>query len=213
MISDAWPLFGLRVTTPRLELRLPRLEDFDGLFEAVARGMHEPDYLPFNVPWSTQPEPARSRGSLQFHWRTWAEWSAAKWTLALVVFHDGVPVGQQDLVGRDFAVTRQVSSGSWLETRLQGRGLGAEMRAAVLHLAFEGLGAEWAVSAAFTDNPKSLGVSRKLGYAEDGVDVVASGDRARLQQRVRIDRAAWEAHRTVPVEVHGLDACRDMFGV
>ncbi len=38
------------------------------------------------------------------------------------------------------------------------------MRAAVLHLAFAGLEAEYADSDAFTDNAASLGVSRKLGY-------------------------------------------------
>ena len=41
------------------------------------------------------------------------------------------------------------------------------MRAAVLHLAFDGLGARRAVSDAFEDNPGWLGVSRKLGYRDD----------------------------------------------
>jgi RimJ/RimL family protein N-acetyltransferase len=36
--------------------------------------------------------------------------------------------------------------------------------------AFEGLGAQWAVSAAFEDNAASLGVSRKLGYRDDGTE-------------------------------------------
>lgn len=214
MITDHWPLFGLRVTTPRLELRIPRLEDFDALFAAIARGIHDPDFMPFNLPWSTAPEPERSRSALQHHWRQWAEWTAEDWTLDLVVFHEGVPVGAQDLSGRGFVTRREVSSGSWIERARQGLGLGAEMRAAVLHLAFEGLGAQWAVSSAFTDNPASLGVSRKLGYADDGLEVHAGADgRARMLRRVRIDRETWAAHRTVPVKVHGLDACLDMFGL
>ncbi|MCF2527445.1 GNAT family N-acetyltransferase [Yinghuangia soli] len=214
MITDHWPLFGLRVTTPRLELRLPRMEDFDGLFAAVARGVHDPDYMPFNFPWTALPEPERSRKALQHHWHQWASWTPEDWTLDLVVFHEGVPAGAQDLSGADFPVTRQVSSGSWLESRRHGHGLGAEMRAAVLHLAFEGLGAQWAVSSAFTDNPASLGVSRKLGYVPDGIDVYAAPDgRQRLFQRVRLDREAWLAHRTVPVELHGLGACLEMFGL
>lgn len=32
-----WPLFGLRVTTPRLELRLPSLDDLDALADAESR--------------------------------------------------------------------------------------------------------------------------------------------------------------------------------
>jgi hypothetical protein len=38
------------------------------------------------------------------------------------------------------------------------------MRAAILWLAFAGLGAEYAVSGAYLDNPASLGVSRRLGW-------------------------------------------------
>ncbi|NUU23727.1 MAG: GNAT family N-acetyltransferase [Streptomycetaceae bacterium] len=214
MITDHWPLFGLRLTTPRLELRLPRLEDFDGLFAAVARGVHDPDYVPFSFPWSTVSEPERSRSALQHHWRQWASWSAEDWTLDLIVLRDGVPVGAQDLSGRQFPVRREVSSGSWLERARQGQGLGTEMRAAVLHLAFAGLGAQWAVSSAFTDNPASLAVSRKFGYVEDGSEVFAGHDgRARTLRRVRIDRDAWERHRTVPVEIHGLAPCLDLFGL
>jgi hypothetical protein len=52
------------------------------------------------------------------------------------------------------------------------------MRAAVLHLAFAGLGAAEAVSGAFDDNAPSLGVSEKLGYESDGIErLAASGAR------------------------------------
>lgn len=65
---------------------------------------------------------------------------------------------------------REVHTGSWLGRRYQGQGIGTQMRAAVLHLALDGLGAQRAVSAAFEDNPASLGVSRKLGYRDDGIE-------------------------------------------
>ncbi len=42
------------------------------------------------------------------------------------------------------------------------------MRAAVLQLAFEGLDAVLARSGAFVDNPASSGVSKALGYQENG---------------------------------------------
>src|SRR5256885_9501597 len=60
--------------------------------------------------------------------------------------HKGRPIGVQEVAGRDFAGTRRVSTGSWLGAPHQGHGLGTEMRAAVLELAFRGLGAEVAVS-------------------------------------------------------------------
>jgi RimJ/RimL family protein N-acetyltransferase len=57
---------------------------------------------------------------------------------------------------------------AWLGQSYQRRGVGTGMRAAVLQLAFAGLGAEYAISSAFIDNAASLAVSRKLGYADDG---------------------------------------------
>jgi RimJ/RimL family protein N-acetyltransferase len=65
----------------------------------------------------------------------------------------------QGLGGRDFAVLREVHTGSWLGRRYQGHGIGTQMRAAVLHLAFEGLGAQHAAFGAFEHNAASLGVS------------------------------------------------------
>jgi hypothetical protein len=69
-------------------------------------------------------------------------------------------------------------------------------------------------SAAMTDNPRSLGVSRRLGYRDDGVTTASVQGRPRTLQRLRVDRADWQAHRTVPVTVHGLtDGCRELFGL
>lgn len=116
-------------------------------------------------------------------------------------------------MGRRFGVRRQAETGSWLGLPYQGQGFGTEMRAAALHLAFAGLGARYAVSAAMTDNPRSLGVSRRLGYLDDGLETdVVRGAPVTLR-RLRLDRARWEAHRNVDVTVEGLDACRAEFGV
>lgn len=133
--------------------------------------------------------------------------------MSLAVLHEGRVVGRQDLTAKDFAVTGEVSTGSWLGLAHQGRGIGTEMRAAALQLAFAGLGAGAAVSSAMTDNPRSLGVSRRLGYLPDGLTVAAlRGDRVTLQ-RLRLERARWEEHRSVKVTVEGLDDdCRAMFG-
>lgn len=81
-------------------------------------------------------------------------------------------VGIQDVGARGFAVTRQVGTGSWLGWDHQGKGIGTEMRAAVLHLAFEGLGAVVAVSEALEGNTASERVSERLGYRSSGIDLV-----------------------------------------
>ncbi|MEU1369544.1 GNAT family N-acetyltransferase [Streptomyces sp. NPDC005803] len=207
-----WPLYGLRIRTPRLELRLPDLELLDALASVAADGVHAPDAMPFTVPWTDCPPDGRGRAVFQHVLSTVADWSSRNWSLSLVVLYGGRVVGRQDLMAKDFAVTGEVSTGSWLGLAHQGRGIGTEMRAAALHLAFAGLGAGTAVSSAMTDNSRSLGVSRRLGYLPDGLTVAPlRGGRVTLQ-RLRLERARWEEHRSVDVTVEGLDGCRAMFG-
>ncbi|MGK5559000.1 GNAT family N-acetyltransferase [Actinomadura kijaniata] len=213
MLVDHFPPLGLRLTTPRLELRLPAPEELAALAELAASGVHDPSVMPFLVPWTDGPPAEVARSVVQYHWRQLAAWTPRDWTLDLTVFHGGEVVGQQGITGRDLAVTRQVSTGSWLGLRHQGKGLGTEMRAAVLHLAFAGLGAEEAVSGAFADNHASHAVSRKLGYEPDGVERRAVRGSLVVERRLRLTREAWERHRSVPVTVEGLDACLPMFGV
>ncbi|WKN14872.1 GNAT family N-acetyltransferase [Streptomyces sp. JUS-F4] len=208
-----WPLYGLRLRTPRLELRLPCLDLLDELASVAADGVHDPDRMPFSVAWTDGSPEAVGRAVFQHLLGTVAGWSVDDWTLSLAVLHEGKVVGRQDLMARGFGVRRQAETGSWLGLPYQGQGLGTEMRAAALHLAFAGLGARYAVSAAMTDNPRSLGVSRRLGYADDGLETdVVRGAPVTLR-RLRLDRARWEAHRSVDVTVEGLDACRAEFGV
>lgn len=213
MEPTVWPLYGLGITTPRLELRLPDLDLLSELAEVAAGGIHDEARMPFSVPWSDASPEERGRATFQHVLGTVANWNARAWTLSLAVLHGGQVVGRQDLSADEFAVTREAETGSWLGLAHQGQGIGTEMRAAVLHLAFEGLGAHWVTSAAMTDNPASLGVSRKLGYRPDGLAVVSVGGEARTLRRLRPDRGTWEAHRTVPVEVEGLEPCRTLFGV
>ena len=58
--------------------------------------------------------------------------------------------------GREFPGLREVPTGSWLGRRYHGQGISTRMRAAVLHLAVEGLGAQPAVTAAYADHTASL---------------------------------------------------------
>lgn len=213
MLADHFPLLGLRLTTPRLELRLPSSAQLAALAEVAAGGIHASDVMPFLVPWTDRQPAEIARGVIQNHWLTLGNWSPRDWSLNLTVFHTGEVVGQQSISAHDLAVIHQVDTGSWLGRRFQGQGIGTEMRAAVLHLAFTGLGAEEAVSGAFEDNPASHAVSRKLGYVPDGVNRRVVRGAMVVEHRRRLTRAAWERHRTTSVTIDGLDPCLPMFGI
>jgi RimJ/RimL family protein N-acetyltransferase len=206
-----WPLFDLRIRTLRLEIRLPREDEFAALLALIDEGIHDPATMPFRHPWTDLPLPQRARESAQWWWRQRAEWSADKWNFSGAVFVEGRVVGVQDMMATDFARVRSVTTGSWLGRRHQGQGLGREMRQAILHLAFAGLGAREAHSGAFFDNAASLATSRAVGYEENGEELVARRDGVGRIIRVRLDRARWESRRRDDIEVIGLDGCRDMF--
>jgi RimJ/RimL family protein N-acetyltransferase len=127
------------------------------------------------------------------------------------VFVDGRAVGVQALTADHFAATRTVTTGSWLGRAHQGLGIGKEMRAAILHLAFEGLGAERAESAAFADNAPSFGTSRALGYTERGRGIAARRGRPESIAYFRLERADWAAQRRDDITLTGLEPCRSLF--
>jgi RimJ/RimL family protein N-acetyltransferase len=87
------------------------------------------------------------------------------------------------------------------------------MRAAILHLAFAGLGAERATSAAFETNAASLAVSRALGYIENGDDLSSPRGTPVRQIRLLLTRDAWEKRRRQDIQIHGLEPSLPMFGV
>ncbi|MCW2903292.1 MAG: GCN5-like N-acetyltransferase [Streptosporangiaceae bacterium] len=207
-----WPLYGLRLTTARLELRLPTLEELDALAELSIAGVHSPDRMPFLVPWTDRPPVERARGVMQFHWRQLADWRPEDWSLQLVVLAGGEVAGTQGISAQSFSVKREVATGSWLGLRHQGKGIGTEMRAAVLDLAFAGLGAESAVTAALTDNAASLAVSRKLGYRDNGMARSRVRDGLGYEQRLQLDEEGWRRHRTVAVKITGLEPCLPVLG-
>ncbi|HEX4222593.1 MAG TPA: GNAT family N-acetyltransferase [Pseudonocardiaceae bacterium] len=213
MLIDHFPLLGLRLRTPRLELRLPSADELGELADLAATGIHPPDALPFLTPWSLEPPAAVALRVIQHHWKELSIFTPQEWALDFTVFHQGVVIGQQSIWARDLAVRREVHTGSWLGQRHQGQGFGTEMRAAVLHLAFAGLDAEEAVSSAFARNTTSLAVSRKLGYVEDGIERLVIQDELVIDHRMRLTRTAWEQHRTVEVTIDGLEPCRAMLGL
>jgi RimJ/RimL family protein N-acetyltransferase len=213
MGNSYWPLFDLRIRTPRLEIRLPTDEDHRRLIELIDRGIHDPATMPFLNPFTDTPPPQLHRESLQWWWSTRANWKPVEWCFTGAVMVDGVLVGVQDVMAKDFPALRTVSTGSWLGREYQGQGLGKEMRAAVLHLAFAGLGAAEAYSGAFHDNEASLATSRSLGYVENGSELALRRGQPDRMIKMRLDRATWSGLRRNNIEIEGLDGCLDMFGL
>jgi RimJ/RimL family protein N-acetyltransferase len=213
VLIDLWPLYGLALSTGPLVLRLPREEEVADLAELAGRGVHLPGERPFLTPW-TDGEPAdRARRVLQGHWHALAAWRVEDWQLGLGVFRDGEPLGVVTLRARDFPVVREVTTAAWLGLEHQRRGYGTRARAALLTLAFDHLGARSARTDVFTDNHASQGVSRRLGYEHDGVSVDARDGEALVSDRMRLSRERWRGTARPEVAVHGLDACRSMFGI
>ena len=211
--SHPWPLFALRITTPRLELRVPDDEDLAELFTAARAGIHPPGEMPFGVPWTDEiDKPGGLERFLAFHWTARGALSPERWSLPFAVVAEGSLVGVQELAAAEFAGARSVSSGSWLTASAQGRGTGLEMRAAVLHLAFAGLGALEALTSAWHDNPASQRVSLRLGYQHEGEQLIARRGEPTRHLRYRLTREAWQRDHFGGIEIHGLEPCLTLLG-
>lgn len=212
-VPDPWPLVGLILRTPRLELRPDDDAGLRELVEVAHAGVHPPEEMPFSQPWTDADPRYLGRGSMQYFWRSRAEVGPQRWAVNFLVRFEGRVIGTQGLMAVDYAQTREVSSGSWLGLAHQRRGLGTEMRAAVLALAFDHLGARTARSEAFVDNPASLTVSRRLGYRDDGSLVQERRGKSATLQRVLLDRAGWDVHRPEwTLAVSGLEPCLGLLG-
>jgi len=212
-LVDAWPLFGLVVRSERLELHVPREDELVELLALAKSGIHDADFMPFGFAWTDQSSPQLERSFMQYHWRTRSSWSVDEWVLDFGVWFEGRLVGTQGMRGERFTLFKSVGTGSWLARRHQGLKIGREMRSAVLSFAFDHLGAERATSEAFMDNAPSIGVSRSLGYADNGFRWMAPRGVARQEQQFLMTRDMWESRRRPPITVEGFGSCREMFGI
>jgi len=211
--AHPWPLYALRITTPRLELRIPDDEDVVALFAAARAGIHPAGEMPFGIPWTDGlDEPGALERFLSHHWTARGSITNEKWSLPFAVLSEGTVVGVQQLDSEDFAGSRSVSSGSWLTASAQGRGLGVEMRAAVLQLAFAGLGAREAQTSAWIDNPASQRVSLRLGYVHEGQLLLARRGEPTPHLRYRLTRETWQRSHFQGIEIHNLEPCLPLLG-
>ena len=80
--THPWPLYALRITTPRLELRIPDDEDLVELFAAARAGIHPPGEMPFGIPWTDGiEEPGALERFLSFFWTARGALTPQMWHL------------------------------------------------------------------------------------------------------------------------------------
>lgn len=210
---ELWGPFALRLRCGPLELRAITDLDIPALVDLARDGIHGPSQMPFLAPWTDAPPDQLPANTAAYYWNARASFSPDRWMLDLAVRVDGELVGVQGVGAKDYLVVRSAETGSWLGQRYQRRGIGTLMRRVICVLMFDHLGAEEVTSGAFTDNPASLGVSRKVGYVDNGTQ--------RLQRRpgelAFNRRLVLTPDRFVrpeePVEVEGIAELRRAIGL
>ena len=211
-LAELWPPFGLRMTCGPLVMRPVRDSDFPEVLAVAHAGIHAPELLPFYFPWTDAKGTELERSFLQYHWRARADLSPEKWALDLGVWHEGRFVGVQGVSTQDFLVTRTGETGSWLGQQFHGRGIGTLMRQAICVLCLDHLGFEEVMSGAFSDNPASLAVSRKVGYRPNGEQRLARKGVVATNLRLALtsDDLVRPPH---DVRVEGAAAFRELVGI
>jgi RimJ/RimL family protein N-acetyltransferase len=162
------PLLGLRIQAGPVELAGITDDLLGPLADLAAAGIHAPDAMPFSFPWTAVPPEELPRNFAQYHWKERAAFSPDNWSAQLAVFWHGELAGVQGIMTKDYLVTRTGETGSWLGLAFQAKGIGTAMRQVLCAFMFDRLGADHITSTAFTDNPASRAVSRKVGYTENG---------------------------------------------
>ena len=201
---------NVRVSTPRLELRGATDDLLAQLAPLVRTGQAMAHPPPYDDPMSLYVEDPASRVDawLRGIWRARGSVSSDVWRLCFAVIVDGRAVGMQDVIGDRFDRFGTIITFSWLASDARGQGLGREMRAAALHLAFEGLAAREVSSDAFIDNDASNATSRSLGYALNGTTWDSRRGESALLQRWRLTREMWEQDRRDDISLWGVEDCR-----
>ncbi|WP_225997404.1 GNAT family N-acetyltransferase [Myceligenerans pegani] len=215
-LATVWPAFALTVRCDDLELRVPDDADLLALADVAAQGVYDRPDVPYRWAWTRgTPEEVR-RNVLAYQWAARGHFTPDRWRLELGVFHDGDPVGIQAISARNFPVTREATTGSWLASRFQGRSIGKRMRLMALSLMFDGLAAAAMHTEADRENVASNAVSERLGYAPNGVGTRNRDGAPAEEIRYRMTAHAWATRPDAlrpQITIDGLDAVRDQLGI
>lgn len=214
MQADYWPIFEIEVNTERLKLRPARDEDLFAMVEVAKEGLHNPNQIVFGDMWSNKSPEEMSKHLLQWNWKARGDWTAKRWTLSLAVFLDENVIGNACMFAQDFDPLRTFGTSSWIGSSHQGKGIGKEIRAAVLAFGFAGLSAVEARTNVLADNAPSIGVSKSLGYEENGKNMRLVGGKSVMGLTFKMPIETWEnsLRDKYAVKIEGLDNCKQMFG-
>jgi RimJ/RimL family protein N-acetyltransferase len=196
----------LRISTPRLVLRLPSQLEWSDLARRIAGRVVPEDQAEFLGSWAHDPPGEFESAFESRRSSNRASWSRESWTLELGVFEHGTLVGMISLIGSSFPSNRELTTASLVERSRRGVGLGTEMRQAALLLAFTCLHARAVRSGAHVDNHASHRVSEKLGYQLVGHEAITHGGRAATFTCLRLAREHW--HAPPDVQLHSCDVLR-----
>ena len=212
--THPWPFFGLRITTPRLELRMPDDEDLAELFEAARAGIHPADEMPFGVPWTDGlSEPDGAGQFLAYHWTARGALSPESWALNFAVVADGRVVGIQELMVAGLRRQPQRDQrllADRLRPGTRDRRRDARRRAPPrLRRARRARGA----TSAWVDNA----ASQRVSPARSATSPTASCLMARRGEptrhlRYRLTREAWQRNHFDGIEIHDLEPCLALLG-
>jgi RimJ/RimL family protein N-acetyltransferase len=211
-LTQAWPPFGLHIEAGPLVLRPITDEVLPALIELALDGIHDPEQMPFAMPWTDAPAEKLPANYVQYQWGVRSGWSTEHWNLEFAVENEGQIVGIQAFFSSHYLVTRTGETGSWLAKKFHGQGIGTAMRQAICAFAFDHLDAEEVTSAAYADNPASNAVSRKVGYLPNGTFRKTRREGEwHTSQEWRLTPETFV--RGVPITVSGLDEFRDFIGL
>ena len=167
-LTDIYPLFALQVTAGDLQLRAVRDEDIPELVALAQDGIHDPADMPFFFPWTDAPADELPINMARHYWSSRAANTRDKWSLECAVRRGRRAARRAD--DRHRALPRHPDGGDRVVAgqTLPWSGNRHQDAHGDLHPRLDHLDFEEVTSGAFTDNPASLGVSRKVGYRDNG---------------------------------------------
>ena len=208
-------LYGLRIRTPRVELRIPTNNDIKVLHRVARGGIHDPAVMPFADPWTDKPEPEFGR-SMQAELRQGRNTiGRTGWNVPFVVRARDVG---SPLLGvawlRSTEEPGRFETSAWIARRFQGKGYGREVEAAVLAFAFEQCGAQEVSAGTFAFNGAGRSLARGAGFVETPADPVLNRGELAEYVTLTLDAAGYRNHAgNIPVTVAGFDRVAHMFPV
>lgn len=174
-LEKMWPPFAVRIHASdgkqNISMRVMRDTDIaaiDGVTPEEIYGAEIPQHA---FGWLFDGDPY---AAARMRWEHRARMTPEEWSLDFVVCMDEEIIGVVDMRGSEFAVHKEVSTGSWIYHRHQGKGLGTLVRHAVAGFCFGELGAQALSTGWVQDNHASERVSMKLGYELYDVGLAAA---------------------------------------